>query len=227
VNPSGSVIGVALAHAVVDTSHEYFHLFWIYVPIALGVFAVISLFALYAVIRGRRRPLGRAARWHEHHLLEGSYAVFLACIVGFLLYETFSTEHKIDTVANRQKPAVTIDVVGSRWEWTFEYPRYGITIHSGTSGDSTFVVPAGQPVAFYLSTTDVIHGFWIPALHYKHDNIPGSAQLTTLYFAHPGIYAGQCTVYCGLNHSEMVFHVRAVSPARFAAWARSGGKVAP
>ncbi len=225
---SGSVSGVTFAPAVVDTSHEYFHLFDIYVPIALGVFAIITVLAVYAVVRGRRRPLDRAARWNEHHVLEGSYAVVLAAIVAFLLYETFTTEHTVDTVANRQKPAVTIDVVGSRWEWTFEYPRYGIAVHSGSSGDSTFVVPAGEPVAFYLSTTDVIHGFWIPALHYKHDNIPGSAQLATLSFAHTGVYAGQCTVYCGLNHSEMVFHIRAVSPTRFTAWVqqrRKGGSL--
>src|SRR5206468_3089600 len=125
--------------------------FDIYVPIALGVFAIITLLAIYAGIRGRRRPPEKAARWHEHHLLEGTYTVVLACIVGFLLYETFTTEHKVDTVANRQPAAATINVVGSRWEWTFQYPQYGITIYSGTSGDSTFVVPAGQAVRFHLS----------------------------------------------------------------------------
>jgi cytochrome c oxidase subunit II len=227
VKDSGQVSVAPFAHAVVSTSHEYFHLFDIFVPIALGVFAVITLVATYAVLRGRRRPVEKTARWYEHTPIESAYAVVLALIVAFLLFETFRSEHKIDTVANHQKPAVTINVVGARWEWTFEYPGYGIAIHSGTTGDSTFVVPAGQPVAFRLSSVDVIHDFWIPALHFKHDNTPGSTQLVTLEFDHTGMYSGQCAVYCGLNHAEMVFKAQAVSPARFTAWAQSGGKLAP
>lgn len=191
------------------------------------MFAIITVLGAYAVLRGRRRPAEGAARWHEHHLVEGSYAVFLAGVVAFLLFETFTTEHRVDTVANREQPAVTIDVIASRWEWTFQYPRYGITLHSGTTGDSTFVVPAGVPVRLRLSTLDVIHAFWITALRYKHDNIPGSVQTITLDFDHPGSYSGQCAVYCGLDHSEMVFNARAVTPARFTAWARSGGRAGP
>jgi cytochrome c oxidase subunit 2 len=227
VSVSGSVTGVPFAQAVVDTSHEYFHLFDIYVPIALGVFAIITVLAIYAIVGGRRRPAERAARWHEHHLIEGSYAVFLACVVAFLLYETYTTEHKVDTVSLREHPAVTIDVTASRWEWTFEYPSYGITIHSGSTGDSTFVVPSGVPVRFRLSTLDVIHAFWIPGVHYKHDTIPGSVQTVVLDFDHPATYSGQCAVYCGLNHSEMVFNARAVSPSQFTTWAQSGGRTTP
>jgi cytochrome c oxidase subunit 2 len=218
---------MTFAHAVVDTSHEYSHLFDIYVPIGLGVFAVITVLAIVAVIIGRRRPPERAARWSEHHLVEGTYAVFLACVVAFLLYETYTTEHKVDTVSLQQQPAVTIDVIGSRWEWTFRYPRYGISLHSGTTGDSTFVVPAGVPVKFRLQTLDVIHAFWIPGIHYKHDNVPGSVQTVVLDFDHAGTYPGQCAVYCGLNHAEMVFNARAVAPSRFTVWAQSGGKAAP
>ena len=210
--------------ALVSTRHEYDHLFDIYVPIALGVFGVIVVAILSAAVRYRFRPPEKAARWHEHHVLESVYAVVLVATVVFLLYKTFDTEHQIDTVANREKPAVRINVIASRWEWTFQYPQYNITIHSGSSGDATFFVPAHRPVAFYLTSIDVIHAFWIPALRFKHDNNPGSTQLSTLVFDRAGLYQGQCAEYCGLNHSEMVFRARALTPARFAAWAQSGGK---
>ena len=219
--------GAPLAPALVDTRREYDHLFGIYVPIAVAVFGIVVLTMLFAVVRYHFRRPEKAARWHEAHVIEGTYALLLLCTVVFLLYETYSTEHRVDTVANREKPAVKIDVIASRWEWTFRYPQYNITIHSGTSGDSTFVVPAGEPVAFYLSTLDVIHAFWIPALRFKHDNNPGTTQRITLVFPHAGLYSGQCAEFCGLNHAEMVFNTRAVSPARFAAWARSGGKSGP
>jgi cytochrome c oxidase subunit II len=206
---------------LIDTRTEYDHLFSIYVPIAIGVFLLIVVLVVAAVLIYRRRPPDRAARWHEHNPLEGTYAVLLACVAAFLLYLTFTTEHKVDTVANQQRPAVVIDVVASKWEWTFNYPAYGITLRSGTVGRQPLLVPAGEAVRFRLTSLDVIHSFWIPALRYKHDAIPGSTQIATLVFR-PGVFPGQCAEFCGLRHSDMIFTAHAVSPAAFAAWARSG-----
>jgi cytochrome c oxidase subunit 2 len=210
------------APAVVSTRHEYDHLFSIYVPIAIGVFAVIVLAVVIAVVAFARRPPERAARWSEKNAVEGSYALLLACVAAFLLYLTFSAEHKVDTVANRQHRALVLDVTGSKWEWTLSYPAYGFSVRSGTVGRQPFVVPAGEAVRVNLTSADVIHAFWIPALRYKHDAIPGSTQVTTLTFSE-GVFPAQCAEFCGLRHSDMVFTVHAVSPAAFAAWARSKG----
>jgi cytochrome c oxidase subunit 2 len=207
---------------LVSTRREYDHLFSIYVPIGIGVFVVIALATLLAVAIYRRRPPERAARWHEHNPIEGTYAGLLACVAAFLLYLTFTAEHKVDTVANQERPAVVVDVTGSKWEWTFTYPAYGFSTRSGTVGRQPLVVPAGQPVRFNLASADVIHSFWIPALRYKHDAIPGSVQVTTLTFS-PGVFGGACAEFCGLRHADMVFAAHAVSPAAFAAWARSRG----
>ena len=159
--------------ALVSTRREYDHLFSIYVPIAIGVFLLIVLVVAISVVIFRRRPVERAARWHEHNLLEGSYAVLLACVAAFLLYLTFTAEHQVDTVANRERPALTVDVTASKWEWTFTYPAYGFSVRSGTVGRQPLVVPADEPVRFNLTSADVIHSFWIPALRYKHDAHPG------------------------------------------------------
>jgi cytochrome c oxidase subunit II len=208
--------------ALVSTRGEYDHLASIYLPIAIGVFVLIAIVVLVVVLIFRRRPVERAARWHEHNPIEGSYALLLACTAAFLLYLTFSAEHQTDTVANRQHPAVVIDVLASKWEWTFTYPAYGFSVRSGTVGNQPLVVPANQPVRFNLNSLDVIHSFWIPALRYKHDAIAGSTQVTTLVFGR-GVFPGQCAEFCGLRHSDMVFTAHAVSPAAFAKWARSKG----
>jgi cytochrome c oxidase subunit 2 len=198
--------------------------FSIYVPIALGVFAVIALVVLFAVLRYRRRAPGEAARWHENNAAEGTYAVVLVLTIAFLLWLTFSAEHRVDTVANRQKPSLTINVTGTKWEWTFYYPAYRITIRSGTTGDNAFVVPTNEPIRFTLTSQDVIHAFWIPELDYKHDLIPGRTQAQTLTFPHAGHFGAQCAEFCGLRHADMVFKVVAVNPSQFQAWARGGGK---
>ncbi len=212
-----------LTAGLVSTRSEYDHLFSIYVPIAIGVFVVIFVAVLGAVLIYRRRPPERAARWHENNPVEGTYAVVLACVAAFLLYLTFTAEHKVDTVANQERPAALIDVQASKWEWTFTYPGYGFSVRSGTVGDQPLVVPAGEAVRFNLTSLDVIHSFWIPALRYKHDAIPGSVQVITLTFS-KGVFPGQCAEFCGLRHADMIFTTHAVSPAAFIAWARSKGR---
>lgn len=209
--------------SLVSTRHEYDHLFSIYVPIAVGVFLLIVIVGLIAVVVFRRRPPERAARWHENNPVEGTYVVLLVCVAAFLLYLTFTAEHRVDTIANHEHPAVVIDVTASKWEWTFTYPAYGFSVRSGTVGRQPPVVPAGEAVRFNLNSADVIHAFWIPALRYKHDAIPGSTQVITLIFS-KGVYPGQCAEFCGLRHSDMVFTAHAVSPASFASWARRRGR---
>jgi cytochrome c oxidase subunit 2 len=213
-----------LMAGLVSTHHDYDRLFSIYVPIGLGILAFIALGMPVVALLYRRRPPERAARWHDAHLVEGTYAIVLAAVVGFLLWKTFTVEHQVDVAANHEKGGVRINVVASRWEWSLSYPAYGITVHSGQTGEGTFVVPVNQPIHFYLTSVDVIHAFWIPGLDYKHDNFPGSTQEVTLTFTSPGTFAGQCAEFCGFGHSEMVFNARAVSGARFAAWAASGGR---
>jgi cytochrome c oxidase subunit 2 len=212
--------------APVDTQHEYDHLFSIYVPIAGGVFAVVLVVLIVAVVRARRRAPDRASQRHENNPLELTYALLLGCVVAFLLLVTFTAEHRVDGVASAETPRLVVDVTGAQWEWSFRYPTYGITRRSGTVGHQALVVPTNEAIRFDLTSQDVIHSFWIPELDFKRDLFPGNVQRVTLTFAHPGTFPGQCAEFCGLRHADMVFTVRAVSPAVFEAWARSGARAA-
>jgi cytochrome c oxidase subunit 2 len=218
----GPASAVTLPLGLVYTRHVYDDLFSVYAPIAVGVFALFALAIIIAVLRYRRPP-SAAARWGENNALEGTYAALLVCVVAFLLYLTYSAEHKVDTVSARERPALTVAVVASKWEWTFTYPAYAITARSGYVGHQPLVVPAGEAVRFKLSSLDVIHSFWVPALRFKRAVIPGRTQNITLAFGRPGTYPAQCAEFCGLRHAEMTFSVRAVTPRQFTAWAASGG----
>ena len=202
--------------ALVSTRAEYDHLFSIYVPIAGAVFAIVLCAVLAAVLRyrGNDRPTRRTGS----DVLEGSYAVLLVCMVGFLLFETFTAEHRVDTVANRERPSLTVDVTAARWEWEFHYPGYGITAVSGYVGHQPLVVPADRAIRFELTSRDVIHSMWIPQLRFKRDLIPGNVERVTLTFTQRGTFDGQCAEFCGLRHSEMTFRARVLSPSAFAGW---------
>lgn len=212
------------ALALVDTRHEYQHVFDIYVPIGLGVFLLFTLLILGFALRARFRPSDQAAHWHENDPLEAGYAVLLACVTAFLLYITFSTEHRIDRVSLKQHPYLTVNVTGSQWEWTFSYPAYRITHRSGYVGRQALIVPTHEPVRFNIYSRDVIHSFWIPEIDFKRDAIPGARETVVLDFPQTGTFVGHCAEFCGLRHAEMVFPVEAVSASRFEAWAHSGGR---
>lgn len=219
-----SLAPLAPAVGLVDTRNQYSRVFDLYIPIALAVFGIVLLVVLFLMLKNRRRTPGQASRRSSNDRLEGTYAFLLVLIVVGLLWLTYSAEHQTDTVANSEHPALTIHVIAAKWEWTFQYPAYQITIYSGTTGQRTVVVPVGEPVRFTLSSQDVIHAFWIPELRYKHDLIAGLTQSETLVFPRPGTFQGQCAEFCGLRHDDMVYTVEAVSPARFRAWAAAGGK---
>ncbi|MBW3537709.1 MAG: cytochrome c oxidase subunit II [Actinobacteria bacterium] len=108
---------------------------------------------------------------------------------------------------------IRIEVVGQQYWWEVRY--------SGTDAvDANEVhVPIGRPVVLELSSTDVIHSFWVPQLAGKQDVFPGDQRNLTLEASEPGRYEGQCAEFCGISHSRMRLRVIAQSPEDFDAWA--------
>jgi cytochrome c oxidase subunit 2 len=199
---------------VVDTRHQYNHLFDLFVPIGLAVFALFAGLILFAALRYRRRerPGGRT----EAPVAELAYVAVLAGIVALLVTATFRTEAKVDRVAAR--PGLQVNVTAAKWSWRFTYPAYGISVVSSDVRPSTLVVPAAQTVRFRMTSLDVIHSFYVPALRFKRDAFPGKATTFDLVFARPR-FTGQCAEFCGLHHADMRFAVEAMPAAEFRAWA--------
>jgi cytochrome c oxidase subunit 2 len=114
------------------------------------------------------------------------------------------------------QPALTLEITGHQWWWEVRY--------LGPTPDQTFVtaneihIPTGRPVLVKLNGADVIHSFWIPALAGKTDTIPGRTNLTWMQADRAGLYRGQCTEYCGVQHAHMAAFVTADPPAAFEAW---------
>ncbi len=104
----------SLVQGLIDARAKYDHLFSFCVPIAIGAFTLIVLGAFAAVVICRRRPPERAsAGRQQRNPLRGSYAVLLVCVAAFVLYLTFTTEQKVDTVADQHHPSVVIKVLAS------------------------------------------------------------------------------------------------------------------
>jgi len=121
-----------------------------------------------------------------------------------------------DTNSPATKPALTIEVTGQRWWWAVRYLSDDPSRVFVTANE--IHIPTGPPIQFRLIGGDVIHSFWVPALSGKTDLIPGQTNETWMEARTPGIYRGQCTEYCGIEHAHMGLVVVAQSPNDFRKW---------
>ncbi len=107
---------------------------------------------------------------------------------------------------------VRVAVNGERWQWRVSYPEApDAGVHY-----NVLHMPAGQPVDFVVTASDVIHGFWIPRLGGKIDAIPGHTNVIRLEADRPGTYWGVCAEYCGEGHDTMWLRVEAHPAETFA-----------
>ena len=114
------------------------------------------------------------------------------------------------------QPAVTLEITGRQWFWEVHYLSPSPAQFFTTANE--IHIPAGEPVRLKLIGGDVIHSFWVPQLAGKMDAIPGQTNETWFEAAAPGVYRGQCTEYCGVQHAHMGIVVIADTPANFRKW---------
>jgi cytochrome c oxidase subunit II len=207
-----------------DTLHAYQHVRGIYFPVAIGVSALVLVALAVLLVRGARRPRPAGGR-SQALVFEVVYATFLAGVVAVLLWVTFTAETPIDRTVS--DPVLRIRVVAAQWSWRFEYPS-GITVLAvSTWHPPVALVPTGVEIEFIGTSRDVIHGFWVPQLHFQRQFLPGYITRFDLRFDKPGFYGGECSVFCGEQHSQMHFEIQAVSLAVFRRWLaeRSSGVI--
>jgi cytochrome c oxidase subunit 2 len=106
-----------------------------------------------------------------------------------------------------------VAAIGRQWWWEFRIPRLGVVTANELH------LPAGERVVLELQAADVIHSFWVPQLAGKRDMIPGGTNYLSFVPQTPGVYAGACTEFCGVQHAWMRLRVVVEPPERFRAWA--------
>lgn len=207
-----------------DTLHAYQHVRDIYFPVAIGVFALVLVALAVLLARGARRSHPASGR-SQALVFEVAYAMLLAGTVAVLLWVTFTAETPIDRPVS--DPALRMRVVAAQWSWRFEYPN-GLTVLAvSTWNPPPALVPTGVEIEFTGTSMDVIHGFWVPRLHFQRQLLPGYLTRFDLRFDKPGLYGGECSVFCGEQHSQMHFEIQAVTPSAFRRWLaeRSSGAI--
>lgn len=206
------------------------------------VTALVCILLLYAIVRFNSRANPVPARFTHNTPLEVAWTLvpvlILVAIGAFSLPILFRSQEM------PPNPDVVVKAIGNQWYWSYEYPDNDVSFDSimlakdeladyGYSEDeyllatdTAVVVPVGKTVLLQVTANDVIHSWTIPAFAVKQDAVPGRIAQAWFNVEQEGIYFGQCSELCGINHSYMPIVVKAVSPEAYAAWvAEQGGTV--
>ena len=185
-------------------------------PIAGVVGLIVLALAVYIFLKFRDRGQEIPSQAHGKPIVEITLTVVPALILSVVGVFTFRS---ILELAETEDTEMVINVTGQQWWWEYDYPvqeDFGIKQPIITSGQ--LVMPVGTKVLLRETSRDVIHSYWIPALNGKKDAVPGRINLLRLEADNPGIYAGQCTEFCGLSHANMRMEAVALSKEDFAKW---------
>jgi cytochrome c oxidase subunit II len=212
--------------------------------VLIPLMTVVALFVLgllfWVILRYRAKANPVPSKTSHNTLIEVIWTGVPALILIAIAFPSLSL------LAAQYKPAsadaVVIKVKGYQWNWGYEYPDHGVSEYiskmldkpaADAAGepfqlavDNRMVVPVGTEVKLLITGADVIHSFAVPALWTKMDAVPGRTNETTFTVDKPGVYYGQCSELCGIDHAFMPIAVEALPPEKFAAWVRSkGGKM--
>ena len=177
---------------------------------------IVAVAVIYTMIKYRDRGQPIAEQTHGKPALEITLTIIPALILAVVSVFTFGAIFKL---AKTDDTEMIINVTGQQWWWEYDYPvqnEFGITQPIISSGQ--LVMPVGTKVLLRETSRDVIHSYWIPALNGKRDAVPGRIHTLRLEADKPGIYAGQCTEFCGLSHANMRMEAVALSKEDFAKW---------
>ena len=186
----------------------------------LVVFLLVFGLIVFAMVRFRRRSDDEVPVQIRYNLpIEALYTFAPVIIVAVFFFHTVTSQNEmLEKVDN---PDHTVEVVGSKWQWAFNYLE-----ETAVQGDSVFDVgtpedptelwlPVGESVRFNLKSPDVIHSFWVPEFYFKLDVVPGRVNSFDMTPTREGEFTGRCAELCGSYHSRMLFKVKVVSRAAY------------
>lgn len=203
-------------------------LYNVFLAAAGVVFLVVVALMAWSVVRYRGTP-GRDVRLptraHGHLGLELTWWAVPTALVALLVVLTASVLAGVDDRADA--PDVVVNVEGFQWGWRFTYEGRGVEVLGTADDPATIHLPVDRPIAFVVTSNDVIHSFSIPGFLIKRDAVPGQENRLDVVIEDEGTYTGQCAEFCGLLHSYQLFSIEAESGEAFEAWIGEQAAEAP
>ncbi|OEO23228.1 cytochrome c oxidase subunit II [Pseudomonas sp. J237] len=205
-------------------------IFWICVVIGVVVFGAM----IWSMIIHRRSTGQEPAHFHESTTVEILWTVVPLLILVVMAVPATKT---LINIYDSSESDLDIQVTGYQWKWHYKYLGQDVEFFSNLTTpqaqinnqeakgenylrevDNPLVIPVDAKVRFLITSADVIHAWWVPAMAVKKDAIPGFINESWTRMDTPGTYRGQCAELCGKDHGFMPIVVEVKSKPDFEAW---------
>jgi len=198
--------------------------------IMFGIVILVMVLLAYVIFRFNAKKNPTPSKFTHNQWLELAWTAAPVAILVAIAIPSFKLLYFMDRA---QDADMTLKVTGHQWYWSYAYPdhggfsfdsfmKYPDSLEEGEprllATDQEVVLPVDTTVRVVLTSTDVIHAWAVPALGVKSDTLPGRLNETWLRIDKPGMYYGQCSELCGLQHGFMPVAIRAVPKDEFDAW---------
>lgn len=198
--------------------------------IMIGVVLLVMGLLGYCIFRFNAKKNPTPSKTSHNTLLEIAWTAIPVLILVAIAVPSFRLLYFMDRT---QEADMTLKVIGHQWYWSFEYPDHGnVAIDSFMkypedleegeprllAVDTPLVLPEDTNIRVIVTSQDVLHSFAVPALGLKTDAVPGRLNETWVRVEEPGIYYGQCSELCGVNHGFMPAALKIVPKEEFEAW---------
>ncbi len=190
-------------------AREIARLWWL--MFGLGALVFIAVMALAATAVFGRKTDGGPPMGEMRFVVIGGVIVPITVLVALLFFSIRTT-----LAIRAPETALTIDVIGHQFWWEVRYD-VDADLDDVVIANEIYI-PAGEPVRLRLTSQDVIHSFWVPALHGKMDLIPEVSNDFWIQADRVGLYRGQCAEFCGTQHARMAMWIHALEPEEFERW---------
>ena len=211
---------------------------WVCTVIGVLVFGAMA----YAMFKFRRSK-GAVAKQFSHNTK--AEIIWTVIPIVILVVMAWPATAKLIAMYDTRDSEMTVKITGYQWMWKYEYlgedvvftsrldrksdevrqsgsvPTMASDPHYLLDVDNPLVLPVDTKVRFVITSDDVIHAWWVPALGWKQDAVPGFINERWTNIETEGVYRGQCAELCGKDHGFMPIVVKAVSKDEFKSWLAS------
>jgi len=210
--------------------HDYLMLFLI----TIGLFVVWMLYVVAISFNEKSNTVSE--KFTHSSVLEIVWTILPALVLLLIAIPSFTLLYSLDELID---PVVTLKIVGHQWYWSYEYSDYAtleggeslnfdsylVNVDDLTTGafrllevDNRVILPINTHIRLLITSADVLHSWAVPSFGIKVDACPGRLSQASLFLKREGVYYGQCSEICGVNHGFMPIVVKGVPVNTFITW---------
>ena len=214
------------------------HMIILWICVVIGVIVFSAMF--YSIVAHRKSKGYEAAQFTHSTRAEIIWTIIPVLILVMMAIPATKALVHMEVAPETD---MTVKITGFQWRWKYEYMEDDIqfisSLHSDSNAarqlasgtlpesvenylldvDNPLVLPANTRIKFLITADDVIHSWWVPALGWKRDAVPGFINEAWTEVLEPGVYRGQCAELCGKDHGFMPIVLNVLPKDEYEAWA--------